>query len=112
MLSRLPMLPIVFLLCGLVHSVALGDEPAPAAVEFFEKEVRPLLVEHCSKCHGGEKTKGGLKLISRDQLLKGGDSGTAIVPGKPEQSLLIQAVRYTDSPRMPPKARLADKQIA
>jgi hypothetical protein len=80
--------------------------------EFFEKEVRPLLVEHCLKCHGDKKPKGGLSLTSRDAILKGGDSGPAAVAGKAEKSLLIQAVRYNDTPQMPPKRKLPDRQIA
>jgi mono/diheme cytochrome c family protein len=80
--------------------------------EFFEKEVRPLLVEHCQKCHGDKKPKGGLRLTSRDAVLKGGESGPAAVAGKPQDSLLIQAVRYNDTPQMPPKRKLTERQIA
>jgi hypothetical protein len=82
-----------------------------SAEEYFEKEVRPLLVEHCQKCHGDKKPKGGLPLTSRDAVLKGGDSGPAAVAGKPQDSLLIQAVRYNDTPQMPPKRKLSDRQI-
>ena len=67
-----------------------ADEPAkpdPAAVEFFEKDIRPLLVERCQKCHGDKKTSGGLSLTSRAALLKGGENGPAVVPGKPAESL-------------------------
>jgi cytochrome c553 len=85
---------------------------APQAEEFFEKEVRPLLVEHCLKCHGEDKPKGGLRLISRESVLKGGDTGAAAVAGKPKESLLIQVVNYTDSLQMPPKRKLSDRQIA
>jgi hypothetical protein len=81
-------------------------------VEFFEKEIRPLLVEKCHKCHGKDKVRGGLRLIGREQLLKGGDSGPAVVPGKPEQSLLIQAISYRGELKMPPKGKLPDKDIA
>ena len=70
---------------------ARADAPSAAGDEFFEKEVRPLLVERCLKCHGGEKTRGGLKLTSRDAILQGGDTGPAAVPGKPDDSLLVQA---------------------
>jgi mono/diheme cytochrome c family protein len=83
----------------------------PAAEEFFEEEVRPLLIEHCLKCHGDRKPKGGLRLTSRDSILKGGDSGPAAVAGKPQSSLLMQAVRYNDTPQMPPKRKLSDRQI-
>jgi hypothetical protein len=87
-------------------------EPSAAEVEFFEKEVRPILVEKCTKCHGDSKPKGGLKLTSRAHLLGGGDSGPAIVAGKPDESLLVRAVRYEDRPRMPPGGKLTDRQIA
>ena len=84
--------------------------------EFFEQHVRPVLVENCYPCHssGSEKIKGGLLLDTREGLLKGGDSGPAIVPGDPEASLLIKAVRYADKDlQMPPKdKRLAAGQIA
>jgi hypothetical protein len=80
--------------------------------EFFEKQVRPLLAERCLKCHGDTKPKGGLRLTSRAAVLRGGDTGPAAVAGKPDGSLLVQAVRYADTPRMPPKGKLADRDIA
>jgi hypothetical protein len=83
------------------------------SAEFFEKRVRPILVENCHKCHASDKKKGNLQLDSREKLLKGGDSGRVIVPGQPEKSLLIKAIRYGDDVlRMPPKGKLADSQIA
>ncbi len=88
----------------------------PAGVEFFEKKIRPVLVEHCYSCHSkdGEKIKGGLLLDTKDSLLKGGDTGPAIVPGDAEKSLLIKAVRYKDENlQMPPKnKKLSEAQIA
>ena len=92
-------------------SPAGAAEPNGPEAEFFEKYVRPLLVEKCSGCHGKVKPKGRLKLTSRAEILQGGDNGAAIVPGKPEESLLIKAVRYQDEPRMPPKGKLTDRQI-
>jgi hypothetical protein len=97
--------------------VVLGTRSAPArsappADEFFEKEVRPLLVEHCLRCHGESKPKGNLRLTSRANVLKGGDTGPAAVKGKPDQSLLIRAVRYVDDLKMPPKRKLADRELA
>ncbi len=86
-------------------------QPLTAADEFFEKEVRPLLVEKCARCHGDVRPKGGLKLTSRAELLRGGDRGPAAVPGKPDESLLLKAVRYHEEPRMPPQGKLADRQI-
>jgi cytochrome c553 len=90
-------------------------EAAPNAEDlaFFETSVRPVLVEHCGKCHGATKQWASLRLDSRDAFLKGGDSGPAIVPGQPDESLLIQAVRQTDENlKMPPEGRLTDRQIA
>ena len=98
------------------ESRLVSAETTPAGGEFFEKKIRPLLVDHCYSCHSAksEKIKGGLLLDTRDGLLKGGDSGPALVPGKPDQSRLIKAVRYTDKElQMPPKdKRLAAEQIA
>jgi len=89
-----------------------AEGPSAEAFEFFEREVRPLLVERCLECHGEKgKPKGGLKLSTREALLKGGDSGPAAVAGKPEESLLVEAVRYIDEPRMPPKGKLKDQEI-
>lgn len=83
---------------------------------FFESKVRPLLVEHCYECHSGEKTKGGLALDTKQGWEKGGDTGPAILPGKPDESLLIKAVRYHDKDfAMPPLkkgGKLPDQAVA
>lgn len=102
------------LLVGFPHLASAGDdpEPAPDRAEFFEKKVRPLLVEHCQGCHGAEKQKGGLRLDSRAATLKGGDSGPAVESGKPDKSRLVKAIEYTSDPRMPPKAKLTAEQIS
>ncbi|HKB06473.1 MAG TPA: PSD1 and planctomycete cytochrome C domain-containing protein [Gemmataceae bacterium] len=81
---------------------ALAGSPA----DEFERKIRPVLIEHCYKCHSAEhKTeKGGLRLDSRDAMLKGGESGPAVVPGKPAESRLLKAIRHVeDAPKMPPK---------
>ena len=87
-----------------------------ANLAFFESKIRPLLAEHCYSCHSSkaERLRGGLHVDSLEGLLKGGDSGPAIVPGDAENSLLIKAVRYTNPDlQMPPKnKKLADHQIA
>lgn len=86
--------------------LSLPPVRADEGVAFFESKIRPLLVEHCNECHGGTKTKGGLSLDTRAGWEKGGDSGAAIVPGKPDESLLIKAVRYADEDlAMPPKKK-------
>ena len=81
-------------------------------LEHFEKKVRPLLIEHCQRCHDGEKAKGGLRLDSAETLTQGGDTGEVLVPGKPEASLLIQAVQYSGDLKMPPKGKLSEAEIA
>jgi hypothetical protein len=95
--------------------IVRAAEPADSP-EFFETKIRPVLVEHCLKCHGdtnGKPPKGGLRADSRAALLKGGDSGPAIVPGDPERSKLIEGVRYQNPDlQMPPKGKLADAVIA
>ena len=111
----------VGLLGLLIGTVCLADEPVrteptfdDASIEFFEKEVRPILTARCLECHGnGEKAaKGGLRLVSRSELIKGGDTGAAIVPGKPADSLLVSAINYGDMYQMPPKSKLPAKEIA
>jgi len=84
----------------------------PAQLEFFEKKIRPVLATHCYECHGGAgKLRGGLRLDSREALLKGGDSGPAIVISKPEESRLIQFVRHQGKAMPKGKAKLAQTQI-
>lgn len=99
-------------LCLLSGFVRGADDGA--GVTYFEKEVRPILVERCYACHShGEKIKGGLVLDSRSGWQSGGDSGPALVPGKPEASLLIKAIGYADSQlQMPPKKKLGEAEIA
>ena len=92
----------------LLGLAAFAGRPAVAdpAVEAFESRIRPLLLDRCQGCHSAAtgKTSGGLALDSRDGWVRGGDSGPAIVPGDPESSLLVAAVRYgEDGPRMPPE---------
>jgi len=93
----------------------------PAAISatdlnFFETKIRPVLVERCYKCHShdADKVKGGLMLDTHAGLVQGGDTGAVIEPGKPDDSLLIEAIRYTsDDLKMPPKGdKLSDPQIA
>jgi hypothetical protein len=89
---------------------------AGADTAFFEAKIRPVLVRHCYECHSAEsgKAKGGLRLDSRDDLRRGGDTGPAVVPGQPGQSLLLTAIRHADPDlEMPPdEARLPDNIIA
>ena len=84
----------------------------PEQLEAFETNIRPLLIKHCYQCHSSDSrpAKGGLLLDSREGLLTGGDSGTAIVPGNPEESLLISSVKY-QSYEMPPDGKLSEKEV-
>ena len=86
----------------------------PEQTEFFERKIRPVLVESCYECHspGAKKIKGGLVLDSRAGVQKGGDTGPAITPGDPEASLLIQAIRHTDPELTMPKQKLPAQVIA
>jgi Protein of unknown function (DUF1553)/Protein of unknown function (DUF1549)/Planctomycete cytochrome C len=95
-------------------SVRTAEPDSKAGIEFFEKKIRPVLVDQCYKCHSAEmeSPKGGLLLDTRDSLLKGGESGPAIVPGKPDLGLLIKAIRHADGLKMPPKGKLADTVVA
>jgi hypothetical protein len=87
-------------------------EPSPAELRFFETHVRPVLATRCYRCHAAEKQKGGLRLDSREGLLAGGDSGPVVVPGKPQESLLISAVGYADEAlQMPPNEKLPEREI-
>jgi Protein of unknown function (DUF1553)/Protein of unknown function (DUF1549)/Planctomycete cytochrome C len=85
--------------------------PDPAAVEFFEKSVRPILAARCQGCHGPAKQKGGLRLDSRARILAGGSTGPAVVPGDPAESLLVDAINYGEMYQMPPKSRLPAEEI-
>jgi hypothetical protein len=85
----------------------------PDGISFFERKIRPVLVKECYPCHSSEakRIKGGLRLDSKAGVLKGGDTGPAVVPGKPDESLLLDALRY-DGIEMPPKSRLPDEVVA
>jgi Protein of unknown function (DUF1553)/Protein of unknown function (DUF1549)/Planctomycete cytochrome C len=106
--------PVLIGGAGLVR--ASGAELPADQVEFFEKKIRPVLVEHCYKCHSekGEKgIKGGLSLESRESIRKGGDTGPALRLGDPDKSLIIEAIRFSDEDlQMPPKHRLSPQVIA
>jgi hypothetical protein len=109
-------------LASLLAILALGaqaPQQPPVAdregIEFFEKKIRPVLVDRCYSCHSAEakKLKGALYLDSRDGVLKGGDTGPAIVPGDPGKSLLMKAIKYADEElKMPPKGRLTNDVVA
>jgi cytochrome c553 len=102
-------------LSSLTAPSAAADGTEPQSAEFFEKKVRPVLVEHCGRCHGADarKVKGGLRVDSRAALVRGGDSGPAIVPGEAAKSRLVEAVAYKNVElQMPPKGKLPDAVVA
>lgn len=93
--------------------IAQRSVAASSDVEFFEKRIRPLLLEHCQECHGEEKQKGSLRLDHQMGWQVGGDSGPALVPRKVDESLLWKAISYTDRDlKMPPKNKLSAEQVA
>jgi cytochrome c553 len=96
-----------------IASAGESQADAKQNLDFFEKKIRPALVRNCYECHSGDakKAKGGLVLDTRAGLRKGGESGAAVVPGHPDDSLLIEAVRY-DGLEMPPAGKLPDETIA
>ncbi|MFO0926310.1 MAG: PSD1 and planctomycete cytochrome C domain-containing protein [Gemmataceae bacterium] len=110
-----PTWPALCLLVLTTTAPASTPTPGPEDRAFFERSIRPLLVERCQACHSlaHKKQRGGLRLDSATALRKGGDSGPAVVPGQPANSLLIQSVRYDHATlQMPPKGKLADREIA
>jgi hypothetical protein len=99
--------------CG--STLAFAAEPEDAAkIEFFEKKIRPLLTDKCYNCHSANtNAKGGLRVDDRRGLIDGGNRGAAIVPGSPDESVLIEAIRYQDKGfQMPPEKQLEPEQIA
>lgn len=87
-----------------------AEDILPADRDLFETHVRPVLVKYCIKCHGPTRHENGLQLDSAESILTGGDSGPAVIPGQPEQSLLLQALRY-ESLEMPPDGPLEERLV-
>lgn len=103
---------LIALLFAAPAAVVDAADPDPQQLDFFEKRIRPALVEHCQECHGGEKKiKGGLRLDNAEGWKKGGDSGAVIDLDKPEESLLLEALRSEGELKMPPKGRLPQAVI-
>jgi Protein of unknown function (DUF1549)/Protein of unknown function (DUF1553)/Planctomycete cytochrome C len=111
---RFPIFPL-FLIAIHALSVLSADETAISDEElrYFERKIRPILVEHCYSCHSSQaKTlHGGLRLDSYQGVHQGGDSGPSIVAGKPEESLLVSSIEYSGDVQMPPKGKLPDSEI-
>jgi hypothetical protein len=102
------------LACAIVSPPVRAADPDGQAVDFFESKIRPVLVEQCYPCHSAQsgKARGGLTLDTRAAMLKGGDTEPAVVPGKPEKSLLVAAIRQTGDLKMPPKKKLPDAVVS
>ncbi len=106
MIARFPLLLAILVVVGRVPAADVSAQHAA----FFENKVRPLLAEHCFECHGEEEASGDLRVDSLGDLLRGGESGPALVAGSPHDSLLIDAVNYA-SREMPPDEKLSDADI-
>ena len=89
-----------------------GQAARQDAAAFFETRVRPVLFENCFACHSGRKQMGGLRLDSREAMRKGGENGPALAQGAPDQSPLIQVIRYDGKVKMPPTGKLKPEEIA
>ena len=102
-------------LAGAPAAFTRGESPDPKGVDFFETKIRPILVERCYECHSAEskRLRGKLLLDTKAGWEKGGDTGPAIVPGKPEESLLIEAIGWdNEAMKMPPKGKLPPDAVA
>ena len=98
----------------LLAGVSAEDKPTPTQVTFFEEKIRPVLASKCYKCHSerAQKVKGDLLLDSRAAIFKGGEEGPSVTVGKPDESLLILALRHQDGLEMPPKEKLPAAVVA
>ena len=96
--------------------VAAQSTPAPDTVAFYTQQVQPIFQANCYRCHGGVNHRGGLQIDSHAGLMKGGHDGVVVVPGHPEDSLLVKLIRHegpADDPMpMPPKSKISDADIA
>jgi hypothetical protein len=115
MTLRAPAIAALALLPLLAQAAPPAQPPSKDGLEFFEKNIRPVLVDRCYECHSvqAKKSKGKLYVDSLEGLLKGGDTGPAVVPGNPDKSLLVTAIRYShEDLQMPPKEPLTKPQVA
>jgi hypothetical protein len=109
---RVPIATLAVAAAGLFACPLSAQDQNRDSIAFFENQVRPVLVENCWKCHGPQKSESGLRLDQRAKVLKGGDSGPAVIPGEPGKSLVMKAIRHEDGLEMPPKGKLEAPQIA
>ena len=109
-MNRISFLSSVLVLIFAGYSAAA--DPSPKAIEFFEKKVRPILVNRCLDCHSGDSEETDLRLDSRAAIIKGGLRGPSIIPGNPTKSFLMRALRHQERLKMPPKEKLPQQEIA
>src|SRR5262249_37594048 len=107
-----PAVPRLFPFLPLALFALPAAAAEPSNLEFVEKRVRPVFIQYCHECHGPAKQTSGLRLDTATGLKKGGDNGPVIVPRKPDDSLLIQAVRRNGDLKMPPKSPLPPQAVA
>lgn len=110
-----PLSASLLLLVGGLTAASAADEKtfSPEDVKFYETQVKPILDDQCLKCHGGEKTKADFRITSRGAMLRGGDTGPAVDLEKPDKSLVLKMINYSDDDhQMPPKQKLPADKIA
>jgi hypothetical protein len=112
MCSRLFYSGLLLVLLGPIQTMLRAEDDKTELATFFEKSVRPLLIERCLDCHSGDEPESGLNMESLAGLLKGGLRGPALIPGKPEESLLVRTLRHGELIKMPPKSKLSNAQIS
>ena len=110
-MNRRAIWAIVFLTTAIAVPVTARDQ-ARRDARFFDRRIQPILRAHCLGCHNEKLKDGGLSFATRDDLLRGGTRGPAIVPGYPDASILMQAVRQDGALTMPPGAKLSARDIA
>ena len=112
-MKLVPRIAVVTSFAFAISAASAAEAPPAEQLEFFEKQVRPLLVQHCQDCHGAKKQEAGLRLDTHAGLLKGSDGGTIFITGNVDGSRLLRVLRYADGDtQMPPKGKLTDEQIA
>lgn len=104
---------VIVILVGTADGVSASEDSAvtPEQLAFFETHIRPVLVERCFDCHNDDNAESNLNLSSRIGMLRGGDLGPAVRPGKPAQSLFISAIKHDEFIKMPPKEKLSIRDV-
>ena len=95
-----------------VYGLALAQKPGGSDQQFFDDRVAPILSKRCLGCHNNELNDGDISFEDRQTLIKGGGRGPAVVPGKPDKSVLVKAIRHNGDLQMPPGQKLAAADIA